>query len=162
MFALFSTVAIAQEANQAAPEISAAEKANIIKEFARSAEMDGVTFNYVLLTNKTIDILFPGDAKYSMRARANAATMFFIQGVPGKKLGQFNPKYEIEQNGRTFDGESVNISNFQAGTVEKGSKIAGLIQLTQKIDVTRPFKIKCASGSIEFRLSSNAIKLLQN
>ncbi len=124
--------------------------------------MDGIVLNYVLLNNKTIDILFPGDAKYAMRARANAATMFFIQGVPNKNLPQFEPKFEIEQNGKSFQGENVNIRNLQAGALEKGAKIEGLIQLSQKIDVTQPFKIKCPTGIIEFKLSKEAIRLLEN
>ncbi len=159
---LFSTVVLAQEATQAAPELTPEQKSAVIKEFARSAKMDGVTFNYVLLNNKTIDILFPGDAKYAMRARANAATMFFVQGIPSKDLAQFTPKFVIEQAGKAFEGENVNIRNLQAGAVSKGTKIEGLIQLSQKIDVTQPFKIKNADMAAEFKLSQEAIQLLQN
>ncbi|MBN1571132.1 MAG: hypothetical protein JXA73_25070 [Acidobacteria bacterium] len=162
LFVIFSAVALAQDANQAAPELTPAQKSNLIKVFARSANMDGIVINYVLLNNKTIDVLFPSDAKYAMRARANAATTFFVQGIPSKNLTQFEPKFEIEQNGKSFKGENVNIRNLQAGAVEKGSKIEGLIQLSQKIDITRPFKIKCPTGVIEFKLSQEAIKLLEN
>jgi len=159
---LFSTLAAAQDAAQAAPELTPAQKSALIKEFARSATMDGLTFNYVLLNNKTIDILFPGDAKYAMRARANAATMFFVQGIPSKDLAAFNPKFVVEQGGKEFESESVNIRNLQAGAVSKGTKIEGLIQLSQKINVTQPFKIKNANSTTEFKLSEEAIKLLQN
>ncbi|MDM7995856.1 MAG: hypothetical protein QUT30_09265 [Acidobacteriota bacterium] len=159
---VFSIVVPAQEATQAAPELTPAQKSALIKEFARSATMDGVTFNYVLLNNKTIDILFPGDAKYAMRARANAATMFFVQGIPSKDLAQFNPKFVVEQDGKAFEGENVNIRNLQAGAISKGTKIEGLIQLSQKINVTQPFKIKNADSATEFKLSEEAVKLLQN
>ena len=160
--ALLSTVVLAQDATQAAPELTAAQKTALIKEFARSATTDGVTFSYVLLNNKTIDILFPGDAKYAMRARANASTMFFVQGMPSKDLDQFDPKFVVEQDGKSYTGENVNIRNLQAGAVAKGTKIEGLIQLAQKIDVTQPFKIKNAKAATEFKLSEGAIKLLQN
>jgi hypothetical protein len=159
---LFSAVVIAQDADQAAPQLSAAQKQSLLKEFARSATMDGVVFSYVLLNNKTIDILFPGDARYAMRARANSATIFFIQGIPSKNLTQFDPKFVIEQNGKSFEGAVVNIKNLQAGAVEKGAKIEGLIQLSQKIDVTHPFKIKSSNVTIEFKLSAEAVKLLEN
>jgi hypothetical protein len=159
---LFSTVVLAQDATQAAPELSAAQKSALLKEFARSASVDGVVFNYVLLNNKTIDILFPGDAKYAMRARANVATMFFVQGLPSKDIAQFDPKFIIEQEGKSFEGENVNIRNLQAGALAKGTKIEGLIQLSQKIDVTHPFKIKSARNTTEFKLSQEAVKLLQN
>jgi hypothetical protein len=159
---LFSTVVLAQDATQAEPELTAAQKTALIKEFARSASIDGVIFNYVLLNNKTIDILFPGDAKYAMRARANAATLFFVQGLPSKDIAQFEPKFVIEQDGKSFEGANVNIRNLQAGALAKGVKIEGLIQLSQKIDVTHPFAIKNASNTTEFKLSDQAIKLLQN
>jgi len=159
---LFSIVVPAQEATQASPELTPAQKSALIKEFARSATMDGVTFNYVLLNNRTIDILFPGDAKYAMRARANAATMFFVQGIPSKDLAQFDPKFVVEQDGKAFESENVNIRNLQAGAVSKGTRIEGLIQLSQKINVTQPFKIKNAESATEFKLSEVAVKLLQN
>jgi hypothetical protein len=159
---LFSTIVIAQDANQAAPEMSLAQKQTLIKEFARSATIDGLVLNYVLLNNKTIDILFPGDSKYAMRARANTATMFLVQGTPTRNLAQFDPKFVIEQNGQSFAGQSVNIKNLQSGSVEKGTNIEGLIQLSQKIDVTQPFKIKSHTGVTEFKLSPKAIKLLEN
>jgi hypothetical protein len=159
---LFSTLVLAQDAKQAAPEMTQAQKHALLKEFARSEIMDGVTLNYVLLNNKTVDILFSGDSKYAMRARANTSTVFFVQGIPSKNLLQFNPTFEVEQNGKSFTGESVNIKNLQVGVVEKGAKIEGLIQLAQKIDVTQPFKIKNPNGSIEFKLSKEAIKLLHN
>ena len=159
---LFGSFAISQDAEQAAPELTPAQKSALIKEFARSSTLEGITFSYVLLNNKTIDILFPGDAKYAMRARANAATMFFVQGVPSKDLAQFDPQFVVEQDGKTFTGENVNIRNLQAGAVSKGVKIEGLIQLSQKIDITQPFKIKNAKNSTEFKLSPEAIKLLQN
>jgi hypothetical protein len=162
LFVLFSAVVMAQDANQAAPELTTSQKSTLIKEFARSANMDGIVLNYVLLNNKTIDILFPGDGKYAMRARANAATMFFVQGIPSKNLTQFNPKFIIEQNGKSFEGENVNIKNLQVGAVEKGSKIEGLIRLNQKIDVTQSFKIKSPASETEFKLSDDAIKLLEN
>jgi hypothetical protein len=162
LFVLFSTGVMAQDAPQAAPEMTAAEKSTLIKEFARSANMDGVVLNYVLLNNKTIDILFPGNGKYAMRARAKAATMFFVQGIPSKNLTQFNPKFVVEQDGKSFEGENVNINNLQVGTVEKGAKIEGLIQLGQKIDVTQSFKIKSPTSETEFKLSKDAIKLLEN
>jgi len=162
LFVLIGTFVLGQDAEPAAPELTPAQKSSLIKEFARSAALDGITFNYVLLNNKTIDILFPGDAKYAMRARANAATMFFVQGVPSKDLAEFDPKFVVEQDGKSYTGENVNIRNLQAGSIAKGSKIEGLIQLSQKIDVTQPFKIKNARTAINFKLSQEAIKLLQN
>ena len=45
----------------------------------------------------------------------------------------------------------------------KGTRISGLVQLSQKIDVTQPFKIKGAKNAFaEFKLSKGAIKLQEN
>jgi hypothetical protein len=159
---LFGTIVLAQDATQAAPELTPAQKTALIKEFARSANIDGVLFNYVLLNNKTIDILFSGDSKYAIRAQASAATMFFVQGLPSKDVAKFDPKFVIEQDGKSFDGANVNIKNLQAGALAKGAKFEGFIQLSQKIDVTHPFTIKNASNTTEFKLSQEALKLLQN
>jgi hypothetical protein len=162
LFTLLATVLMAQDTNQAAPEQTAAQKSAIIKEFTRSAKMDGVILNFVLLNNKTVDALFSGDGKYALRARANSATTFYVQGVPEKDI-TFDPKFVVEQNGKTFAAEAINMSHLQAGAVSKGTQISGLIQLSQKIDLDKPFKIKGAGkAAAEFKLSSEAIKLLEN
>lgn len=159
--ALFSTVMKAQEANQE-PKQDAAQKTAIISEFTRSAKMDGVILSFVLLNNKTVDALFSGDGKYAMRARANMSTLFFVQGVPEKNI-TLDPKFVVEQDGKTFTGETINMRNLQAGAVAKGTRIEGLIQLSQKINVTQPFKIRCIdNASADFKLSRQAIKLLEN
>jgi hypothetical protein len=159
---LLSTPLMAQEENQAAPEQSATQKTAILKEFTRAAKMDGIILNFVLLNNKTIDLLFTGEGKYAMRARANTATTFFVQGVPQKDIS-FDPQFVVEQDGKTFTGKAINMSNLQAGKVAKGARIAGLIQLSQKIDLDKPFKIKGAqNSSIEFKLSKKAIELMQD
>jgi hypothetical protein len=162
LFTLLGTALMAQHENQAAPELSAAQKTALLKEFTRSVKMDGIILNFVLLNNKTIDVLFTGEGKYAMRARANAATTFFVQGVPQKDI-TFDPRFVVEQDGKTFTGEAINLSNLQAGGVAKGARIAGLIQLGQKIDIDKPFKIKGAqNSSAEFKLSKKAIELLQD
>jgi hypothetical protein len=162
LFALFSSLIIAQDADQMEPALSAEEKSVLIKEFSRSAEMDGLILNFVLLNNKTIDALFSGSGKYSMRARANAVTTFYVQGVPDKKIS-FDPRFVVEQDGKTFKGEAINMKNLETGAVQKGTRIAGLIQLGEKIDVTQPFKIKGTNNAAaEFKLSKEAIELMTN
>ena len=160
IFVLFSTLAMAQDSDQTKPELSKEQINELIKAFSRSARMDGVVLNFVLLNSKTIDALFQGSNRYSMRARANSATIFLIQGVPVKDVN-LDPQFEVEQNGKTFKGEAINMQNLEARYVLKGARIAGLLQLSEKIDVTQPFKIKGAQiDSAEFKLSEDAIKLL--
>jgi hypothetical protein len=162
IFALFSTLAAAQDSSQTEPALSKEQINKLIKAFSRSAMMDGVILSFVLLNDKTVDALFQGDSRYAMRARANSATTFLIQGVPEKDI-TLDPQFEVEQNGKTFKGKAINMQNLEAGYVLKGARITGLFQLGEKIDVTQPFKIKGAQiASAEFKLSEDAIKLLTN
>jgi hypothetical protein len=160
--ALCSAVVIAQDANQPAPALDPAQQAAIIKEFTRPVKMDGVILSFVLLNNKTVDVLFSGEGKYSMRAKANMATMFYVQGVPQKDI-TLDPKFEVEQDGKSFAGEAISMKNLKPGSVAKGTRIEGLIQLNQKINVSQPFAIKNNQNKLtEFKLSPEAVKLLEN
>ncbi len=154
-------IVAAQDGNPSASETQEAHKA-ALKEFSRSAMMDGVRYSFVLLNNKTVDALFSGSGKYAMRARANTSTLFFVQGVPEKDI-TLDPKFTVEQNGKIYEGESINMKNLQAGPVAKGTRIEGLIQLSQKLNFIHPFKIRNANNnSVEFRISPDALKLLEN
>lgn len=162
LFTLFSTFAMAQETSQTEPEMSKEQMNELIKAFTRSARMDGAILNFVLLNNKTVDALFQGNGKYAMKARANSATTFLVQAVPEKDI-TLDPQFEVEQDGKTFKGETVSMQNLEAGMVLKGAPITGLFQLGEKIDVTQPFKIKGSQiASAEFKLSKDAIELLTN
>jgi len=153
---------MAQDVVQAEPEMSKEEMNELIKAFTRSAKMNGVTLNVVLLNNKTVDALFQGSGKYAMKARANAATTFLVQGVPDKDI-TLDPQFEVEQNGKTFKGTTISMQNLEAGMVLRGAPISGLFQLSEKIDVTQPFKIGGSQiATAEFKLSEDAIKLLAN
>jgi hypothetical protein len=162
IFALFSTMMVAQDSVQTEPQMSKEEMNELIKAFTRSAKMDGVILSFVLLNNKTVDALFQGSGKYAMRARANSATTFLVQGVPDKDI-KLDPQFEVEQNGKTVKGNTISMQNLEAGMVLKGALISGLFQLSEKIDVTKPFKIRGAQiAEGEFKLSEDAIKLLTN
>ena len=155
--ALAGASAMAQNADP-----SEAQKTAIISEFTRSAKMDGVTLSFVLLNNKTVEALFSGEGKYAMRARANMATLFFVQGVPEKNI-KLDPQFEVEQDGQTYKGETINMKNLQSGNVAKGTRIEGLIQLNRKIDLNQPFKVRCVHNpSADFKLSPETLKLLEN
>ena len=160
--ALSASVGMTQDSNQAASTKGSALNAGTMQQFIRTVKLDGITLSFVLLNNKTVDFLFSGDSKYSIRAKANIATMFFVQGIAEKDLA-FEPQFEVTQDGKTFPGEAVNLKNLLAGPLAKGTRISGLVQLSQKINVTQPFTIRGAKdASAEFRLSKDAIKLLEN
>jgi hypothetical protein len=160
--AVCSAIGFTQDSNQTAPAQNTAFNAKSVQKFTRNAQLDGVTLNFVLLNNKTVDFLFSGDSKYSIRAQANAATMFYVQGITDKDI-TFDPQFEVTQDGKTYPGSVVNLKNLQTGHLAKGTKISGLVQLAQKIDIAQPFKIKGAhNASVEFKLSQDDLKLLEN
>lgn len=159
---LFGAIGWTQDSSQAAPAQDSALNSDAMQKFTRTTRLNGITLSFVLLNNKTIDFLFSGDSKYSIRAQANMATMFFVQGVTDKSI-KFDPQFEVVQDGKTYPGEAVNLKNLEAGTLAKGTRIAGLIQLSQKINVAQPFKIQGAkNAAAEFNLSKDDFKLLEN
>lgn len=159
---LFGAIGWSQDSNQEAPAQNSALSADAMQKFTRTARLDGITLSFVLLNNKTVDYLFSGDSKYSIRAQASAATMFFVQGITEKDI-TFDPHFEVVQDGKTYPGEAVNLKNLQPGSLQKGARISGLVQLAEKINLARPFKIKGAkNASAEFKLSQDDMKLLEN
>lgn len=133
---------------------------SILKEFTRTGTVSGITMNFVLVNDKTVEVLFSGPSKYSLRARARMNTLFYVQGTPEKDVDQLSMKYTMEQDGATVDGTTMNIKNFEGGAVAKGNRIDGLLQFDKKLDPSHPFKIKNAKTSVEFKLSQDALKLM--
>jgi hypothetical protein len=152
-------VSIAQE--QAAAPAAKADP-SILKEFTRSAKINGTTMSFVLVTEKTADVLFEGPIKYSLKTRARMATLFYIQGTPEKDMDKLDMAYTMEQGGQSFEGKPQNIKNFQGGAVTKGTRIDGLVQFETKIDPSQPFVVKNANTPVEFKLSKEALKLMTN
>ena len=148
---LSATLAFAQEA---------AQDPNVLKSFTRSGKFKGVTLFFVHMNNKTVEALFQAPTKYSMRARANMATMLYVQGTPDED-GTLNTEFTLEQKGQTTNGTPVNVKNFKAGPVVKGERIDGIIQFETKVDLSQPFTVKNADAEVEFKLESDALKLLE-
>jgi hypothetical protein len=134
--------------------------AAVLKEFTRSIQLDGMTLSFVLLNDRTVDILFAAPGKYAMRARARMATTFFVQGTAAKDT-TLNTKFEVEQDGQTVAGASHNIKNFADGAVAKGIRVDGILQLEKKLDLTHAFTIKGKDVSVDFKLDAGALKELE-
>ncbi len=146
-----ATLATAQENNNQ----------SVLKEFTRSGSGEGLVWSFVLLNDRTVDVLFTAPGKYAMRARANQSTTFYVQATP-EKDSQLDNKFEVEQNGKTFAATSHNIKNFGPGFVTKGNRIDGIVQLDSKLDLAQPFKIRGANNfALEFKLSAEAVHLAQ-
>ena len=152
LFAVFALISVAQEQQPA-------QDPNVLKQFTRAAKFNGVTLYFVHMNNRTVEALFQAPTKYAMRARANMATMLYVQGTPEKEVN-LNTDFMLEQDGQTTAGTAHNIKNFKAGAVPKGERIDGILQFDTKIDLTHPFLIRNADASVEFKLSPEALKML--
>jgi hypothetical protein len=152
-FVLLSCIGPAQE-----PSV---DKTAMLKEFTRTAQVDGLTLSFVHLNNRTVDVLFEAPGKYALRARASQSTMFYVQGTPEKDV-QLDTKFVMEQDGQTFQGVAQNIKNFQSETaLAKGERIDGLLHFARKIDPSHEFTVKNAAYVVMFKLTPEALQMLQ-
>lgn len=135
--------------------VQSQDSAAILKEFTRSGKIEGITLSFTHLNNKTIEVLFSGPSKYAIRAKANQATAFYVQGEPEKNL-TLDSTFVIEQDGQTFGCSAVDIQNFAGGSVSKGKMVKGILQLDKKLDFTHPFKVKNAATSFDLNMSEAA------
>ncbi len=144
-----ASVAFGQESNNQ----------SVLKEFTRFGQAEGLGWSFVLLNDRTVDVLFQAPGKYAIRARANQSTTFYVQATPEKDL-QVDPKFEVEQDGKTIAGTSHNIKNFTPGMVTKGTRIDGILQFDQKLNLSHPFTIKGANNlAVEFKLTPEAVQM---
>jgi len=148
---------LAQEATSkaATPE----ENAAVLAEFTRSVQLDGLILNFVHMNNRTVDLLFPGPEKYSMRARANQMTLIYVQGTPETAI-QLDTEYVLEFEGNSISGTSHNIKNFAAGDAPLGERIDGILMFEKKLKPSDPFLIKGTDTTVTFRFSDIALRML--
>ena len=133
----------------------------LLKQATFAVDTDYATFNFILLTNKTVDALFSGPQKYAIRANANQTTVFYVHGI-AKKDVDFEPSFEIQQNVRSIKTKPVNIENFKAGPIKEGTKFKGLLQLIQKLNLYEPFTIQDEKNRYQqFQYSWEAIELME-
>ena len=163
LFSLFIVPLMAQDADKSETELTASEKKSILREFSHTANLDGVNYTFVLLNNKSVEALFVGDSKVAMRTRANISTVFFVRGKATRDLTAYKPTFSVEQDGKSIAGEAINIKNFESGTVSRGAQVQGLIQLAEKIDLTKAFRIRGPrNASTSIKLSKKALEYLEN
>jgi hypothetical protein len=139
--------------------ISIAQDQVVLKEFTRSGYMSGMKLSFVLLTDQTIDIFFPGSGKDTVKAKADMGTTFFILGTTDKNI-KLKTKFVVEQDEEKLTGSVTNIKNFVDGDLAKGQTVHALLQLNKKINLAHPFTIKGSDAVLEFKLSDDALRML--
>jgi hypothetical protein len=132
-----------------------------LKDYSRIGYFSGTKLSFVLLNDKTMDMLFTGSSKESVQAKVDAGTCFYILGTADKNM-KMSTNFVVEQDGEKFAGTIMNFKNFVDGDVAKGEKISGILQLQNKVKLNRPFTVKGAGGLVQFELSGDALRNVPN
>jgi hypothetical protein len=141
--------------------LSVAQDKELLKEFIRTGYFSGTKLSFVLLNDKTIDMFFKGSSKDTVQAKADIGTCFYVAGTADKKM-KMSTDFIVEQDGEKFAGTIMNLKNFVDGSVAKGEKISGILQLQKKVQLTHLFTVKGAGGQVDFQLSSIALMNVSN
>jgi hypothetical protein len=138
-----------------------AQNRELLKEFTRVGYFSGTKLSFVLLNDKTIDMFFKGSSKDQIQAKANVGTCFYIAGIADKKM-KIRTDFIVEQEGEQIAGTIMNIMNFVDGSVAKGEKISGILELQKKVKLNDIFTIRGAGGRVDFKLSNIALMNVSN
>jgi hypothetical protein len=150
LLGMFSvSLAIAQDQN------------NLVKIFSRGAYFGGAKLNFMLLNDKTIDILFAGSSKDTIKAKIASGIAFYVLGI-AEKDAKLDTNFVLEQNNQKTTATITDIKNFVDGEKSKGEKFSGIIQFDKKIQFDKGFSIRNPNGVVDFRLSIDALRLLPN
>lgn len=138
-----------------------AQDKGLLKEFTRTGYFSGTKLSFVLLNDRTIDIFFKGSSKDTVQAKANVGTCFYIAGTADKNM-KMSTDFVVEQDGEQIAGTVMNLKNFVDGSVAKGEKISGILELQKKVKLDRLFTVRGAGGLVDFQLSSIALMNVSN
>ena len=138
-----------------------AQDRGLLKEFSRAGYFSGTKLSFVLLNDKTIDIFFKGSSKDTVQAKVDAGTCFYVAGTADKNM-KMSTDFVVEQDGEKITGTVLNLGNFVDGSVAKGEKISGILQLQKKVRLNNLFTVKGAGGLVDFRFSNIALMNVSN
>jgi hypothetical protein len=133
-----------------------------LKDYTRVLPGDGLQLSLVYLNQQTVAAIFQPPTLYAMRARAKEATMLYVQGTPSRQVELDTTNFTIEQGGQSITSQPTNIKNFMKGKAKVGSgeTITGVLTFMTAVDVSKPFTVKHAKDSIEFKFSADQIKAM--
>jgi len=140
---------------------SVAQDKGLLREFTRTGYFSGTKLSFVLLNEKTIDIFFKGSSKDTVQAKVDVGTCFYIAGTADKNM-KMSTDFVVEQDGEKITGTVMNLGNFVDGSVAKGEKISGILQLQKKVRLNSLFTVRGAGGLVDFRLSNIALMNVSN
>lgn len=139
--------------------VSGQDGSQQLKEFTWVLPGD-VQLGLVYLNDRTVPVIFQPPTLYSIRARAHATTMLYVQGTPEKNVQIDTTNFVIEQNGVTVKSVPTNITHFEKGkaAVAKGQRIDGLLTFDKVVNISQPFTVKHGNDSVEVKFTSEQLK----
>jgi hypothetical protein len=141
--------------------LAVAQDPRLLKDYTRSDYFGGTKLSFILLTNKTIDALFSGAGKETVKSKLNGGTGFYVLGTAEKNTN-LDTKFILVQNEEKVTANIMNIKNFTDGEIPKGEKISGIIQFDKQINYQKLFTVKNSVNMVDFKLTDNAIMKLNN
>lgn len=156
-FALVLTLVTSPAIIAQSPDVDPEE---VMTAFARRAQDNFLELTVVHLNDLTTDMLFDPPAKYSLRAQARGATMFFVQGA-AKRDYTFDLEFQVFTN-RSMTARPINISNFEPGTeLSEGDTFAGIVALDELIGLRTPFTLAVDEWRFDYEFTPDQIALLE-
>jgi len=129
----------------------------LLKDFGRPVSASGVSFLIVHLNDRTTDALFEAPLKFSLRAQARTATMFYVQGA-ADAAGELNTDFRIQQGAEHYQARTVNISRFTPGTrLSADDEFRGIIVIDKLFDVRMPIDIYYGGLRVTFEFPPSVL-----
>ena len=117
------------------------DMSQLVADFGELSRTENLDLLVVHLNDKTTDVLFDPPAKYSFRAQARQATMFYVLGTANQDL-TVDTEFMIRQNVVEMRLSPHNLQGFERGTtIAAGETFTGILTLPQLITLNLPFSI---------------------
>ncbi len=142
------------------PTVIAQEESNLeslLRDFASIVDTPDITMTVIHLNDATVEAYFVAPTKYSLRVQAKQTTIFYVQGRVKRSM-QLVAEWGARQDLRVMRATTVNISNFEPGTVlSDGDLFTGLVVLEQLVNLRAEFTVSNGDFRFDFHFSPNAV-----
>lgn len=139
-------------------EAEAADLERLTTDFGRAAGGFGIRFLIIHLNDLTTDALFEAPLKYSLRAQARNATMFYVEGAATDDI-ELSTDFRIQQGAEELPARTVDIANFAPGAhLTAGDGIRGIIVGETRFDPRRPIHVYYGALRVTFEFSPSVLE----
>ena len=139
-------------------EAEAVDLERLTADFGRAASGFGIRFLIVHLNDLTTDALFEAPLKYSLRAQARNATMFYVEGAASDDI-ELSTDFRIQQGTEELPARTVDIANFVPGAhLSAGDDIRGIIVGETRFDPRLPIHVYYGALRVTFEFSPSVLE----